>query len=378
MAEDFRCNIVTLGKTGAGKSSLLNYLFGTTFKSGVGKPVTGADLYEKDGEINGQKIRVYDSWGIEADKVNEWKALLYKKAAEHGAEKDPSEWFHAVIYCIQAGGGRIENIDTQIISDFVKQGYRVVVALTKIDQIGEDDEVTMKKTINEEVSKASGKQDRIKIISVCAEKKKTRVGETVPQGRRELIEAIMRGWIDALKARLPSCIVALLEKRLNNYQTELSAYVERQKISGRPEDNYALVEDCRRKIDERMILLLEEDIIDVTNILIERFTEIGGSLLNVFNVAETESRDHWMFDVFLGKYIRTQRKRTVAYFASLGIYKLYLSKSKKHINEQKNEIIRAIGYDIDEQKNWLRCNLIPPLEENMEKNMENLIGENDA
>ena len=41
MAEDFRCNIVTLGKTGAGKSSLLNYLFGTTFKSGVGKPVTG-------------------------------------------------------------------------------------------------------------------------------------------------------------------------------------------------------------------------------------------------------------------------------------------------------------------------------------------------
>ena len=61
MAEDFRCNIVTLGKTGAGKSSLLNYLFGTNFPARAGKPVTPYGLDEKEGDINGQRIRVYDS-----------------------------------------------------------------------------------------------------------------------------------------------------------------------------------------------------------------------------------------------------------------------------------------------------------------------------
>ena len=373
MAEDFRCNIVTLGKTGAGKSSLLNYLFGTTFKSGVGRPVTGADLYEKDGEINGQKIRVYDSWGIEADKVNEWEALLFKKAAEHGAEKDPSEWFHAVIYCIQAGGGRIENIDTRIISHFVKQGYRVVVALTKIDQISEDDEATMKKTIDEEVSIVSGKSGKIKIISVCAEKKKTRMGETVPQGREELIEAIMEGWIDAIKERLPSSIVALLEKRLEDYEQKLESHIDAQKISGRPEGNDALVNECRRKIDERMKDLLESDIIDVTNILIERCKKIGCSLLNAFNISEAGSEGHHAFKIFFDANHSTQGKRTAAYIASFGIYALYRSKSKKHREEEKNRIKQVIGDDIDEQKDWLEDTIIPLLE----KNMEELIGEND-
>ena len=91
MNEDIRCNIVTLGKTGAGKSSMLNYLFGTTFEAGAGKPVTGRGIYPFDAEVNGQKIRVFDSWGIEADKVKEWMELLDQTAEEHGAKEDPEK-----------------------------------------------------------------------------------------------------------------------------------------------------------------------------------------------------------------------------------------------------------------------------------------------
>ncbi|MBQ3801894.1 MAG: GTPase domain-containing protein [Treponema sp.] len=372
MEEDIRCNIVTLGKTGVGKSSLLNYLFDTNFKAGAGKPVTGQDLYEVDAELNGQKIRVYDSWGIEADKVNEWKILLQKRFSEHGVEKDPSEWFHAVIYCVQAGGGRIENIDTQIISDFVKQGYRVVVALTKIDQLlNEDDRVTLKKTIESEVSKVSGKTGKITVISVCSEKKKKRMGESKPVGREDLIDAILAGWLDALKDRLPHSIVALLAKRLDGYAGELEKYIRNHEVSGRPEGNDELVGSCRRKIDARMESLLNKDLQEVSGLLITRCQRIGCALQNVFKVSTNDNMSHRAFNHFFGQNEASQGKRTAAYIASLGIYALYRSKSSKYRAAERQRITALITSDIEDQKKWLQEKLLPELE----KHISGILGE---
>ncbi len=366
--EDIRCNIVTMGKTGAGKSSLLNYLFGSNFETGVGKPVTGEGLYKFDGEINGQKIRVYDSWGIEADKVDRWKQILFEQAVEHGAAKNPEDWFHAVIYCVQAGGARVESIDTWIISYFVKQGYRVVVALTKIDQISEEEEDVMKKTIEEEVKKMSGKAGRIKVISVTSVEKKTRAGEVKPIGRDELIEAVMKGWIEALKDRLPYTIVAHLVKRLDEYGKDLISYVSDQHVSGRPEGNDELVSSCKNKINARMEKLLEEDIKEVAGLLVEQSRKIGLSLMNVFNVSAdgTKAAD-FAFNRFFNENSSSQGKRTASYIATLGLRALYLSKSKKHREQEKDRIEGVIGDAIDAQKDFLEDNVVPILEKIMEK-----------
>ena len=56
MEENFRCNVLIMGKTGTGKSTLLNYICDANLaETGSGKPVTGEGIYDIRMSINGQK-----------------------------------------------------------------------------------------------------------------------------------------------------------------------------------------------------------------------------------------------------------------------------------------------------------------------------------
>lgn len=76
-------NLVLIGRSGAGKSSLANYLYGKElFKTGEGAPVTEfgkkwamATLPDANGEF---KINVYDSPGLEPDNFQQWKSDFEK------------------------------------------------------------------------------------------------------------------------------------------------------------------------------------------------------------------------------------------------------------------------------------------------------------
>ena len=113
--EDFMCNVLIMGKTGTGKSTLLNYLCETDLaQTGTGKPVTEEGIYDYVAKIKGQEIRIFDSWGIEAGKVERWKDLIKNALKQHGVQCSIADWFHSVIYCVQAGGGRVEDVDVEI------------------------------------------------------------------------------------------------------------------------------------------------------------------------------------------------------------------------------------------------------------------------
>ena len=80
-----RYNAVIIGQTGVGKSSLINYLYGEKIaETGVGKPVTTNGFHEYDFELNGLPVCLFDSWGLEVGKDEQWMDDLNKEFQKRG------------------------------------------------------------------------------------------------------------------------------------------------------------------------------------------------------------------------------------------------------------------------------------------------------
>ena len=170
--DELTLNLLILGKTGVGKSSLLNALVGKEVEEtrSASKPVTKRGIFPHEAEIDGKKVIIHDSWGLEVGKDEEWEKIINNALKEKGIDKDIKDWFHSVTYCIQAGGDRIEDFDLKIIKKFLDDKYNVIVALTKADQINEEKEEQFINTIKKDAG-----IDTVVSISANPERKR---GET--------------------------------------------------------------------------------------------------------------------------------------------------------------------------------------------------------
>ena len=217
------CNFLILGQTGVGKSSLLNYLIGEKhFSADVGKPVTGKGIHKFSTVIDNIKATVYDSWGIEAGATDEWFEILKQEKQKHDLQQKVSEWFHAIIYCIQGGGARVQQIDTDIINSFLDEKYHVVVVITKADQCSEDDEKKLRKTI----LAGSPKLSNDSIIAVCSEEKTIRGRVHEAFGKNELKEAILSGYIETIINKLPKRCIYLAKEEFDKFKEKTAAEID--------------------------------------------------------------------------------------------------------------------------------------------------------
>lgn len=355
--EDFRCNIAVLGKTGVGKSSLLNYISGSNFKAGTGKPVTGEDLFEEDCEMNGQKVRVFDSWGIEPDKLEQWKTLLRKEQKKHNQTLSPTEWFHAIVYCINVGGARIENIDTEIISNFLKEGYRVVVALTqcqKGDKSSEKTAFELEKTLRYSVENGK-KSNKIAVVHTCSVQETLRNG-TVTQifGKDALVNAILDGWKQTVLKRLPLAVVARLKVKLNEFVDNEIFILKQKKVSGNiaSKINKKIFQEFLNKLETFIGDLFKNKYNEIVLDLIKEVRKIESGLIKALGIDVSEN--DIKIKGQLTRFARTVDEKVtigewIKRFISLGIRAIFLRFSKKAQNKTKL-LLQAQFKEV--QKDW--------------------------
>ncbi len=131
-------NLLVTGKSGVGKSTLINTVFGEELaKTGVGKPVTDKiHLIEEPGF----PVRIYDTVGFELEKMGFDLKGIVKAFNKNDIQKlildlqkteSPDDDIHAIWYLISGTSSRIEEAEIDFIKWLVSQHLPVIIGLTK-------------------------------------------------------------------------------------------------------------------------------------------------------------------------------------------------------------------------------------------------------
>jgi uncharacterized protein (DUF697 family)/predicted GTPase len=123
-------NLAVFGKTGVGKSTLVNAVFGRDVaRTGVGSPVTKGLVYYRhpDGFLG-----LYDSEGFETGTAGDAiVAGLRSLVAQHRA-KAVDEQIHAAWYLVRWSDRRFEQGQEQFVRELASLGLPVILALTQV------------------------------------------------------------------------------------------------------------------------------------------------------------------------------------------------------------------------------------------------------
>lgn len=130
-------NVLLVGKTGVGKSTLVNNVFRERLAStGIGKPVT---KHLRRIEKEGIPIVLYDTRGLELSK--DVQAEVRKEiflTIDGKQDKGPTESIHVIYYCINANSSRIEEAEIDFINELAEKVPVVIVLTQSIGETAEE------------------------------------------------------------------------------------------------------------------------------------------------------------------------------------------------------------------------------------------------
>ena len=235
-------NILLLGKTGVGKSTLINGIFNFAenegAKTGEGKPIT-KEFDEFTSETR-KGLRFIDSKGIEMGEHNinavfeSSKELIEKKAREG----DPDKLIHCIWYCFKSSNLRFEDVEketmTLLMNQYDDNNLPIIIVITQ----NYDDEATeiMTKKIKEEFEFLNRDMTILPVIAKdkkIIKKNKQFVYEK--EGIEELLKvsfekskkAIYPAFMKSIKEKIIQTFATNTEEKKNRLKNELKESVEK-------------------------------------------------------------------------------------------------------------------------------------------------------
>ena len=123
-----KLNVLVIGKTGVGKSTLINTIFGrNVVKTGSGEPVT-----KKIVEIKIHKsFSIYDTKGLEMSNFEATLSDISQFIDQKAHSRDP---IHIVWFCISESGRRLEVKEKMLFDMIKKRNIPTIAVITKAQQ----------------------------------------------------------------------------------------------------------------------------------------------------------------------------------------------------------------------------------------------------
>ncbi|MGH1562985.1 GTPase family protein [Mumia sp. DW29H23] len=128
-----RFNLAIFGKTGVGKSTLVNAIFGDEIAAtGIGEPVTREEhLYLHTSGTLG----VLDTRGLEVGVDND---AIIAEVADHVTRmrrRPLAEQVHVAWFCVRAGDRRFEDTEADFVRELARLGVPVLLVMTQVPRI---------------------------------------------------------------------------------------------------------------------------------------------------------------------------------------------------------------------------------------------------
>ena len=164
--EKANVNILLMGKTGVGKSSLVNAVFGEEIaKTGVGSPVTqNLEKYE----LKEKGLTLWDTKGIEAKDYEDTRLNVFSVIKETFESLNKNNVPHVAWLCIKEPSKRIEDCDIELLKLTKSFDIPTIVVFTDTEFEAGDEFVSEAQKIINEKNKLSGfiKDRYIRVNSV--------------------------------------------------------------------------------------------------------------------------------------------------------------------------------------------------------------------
>ena len=139
-----KINIIIIGKTGAGKSPLINNIIGAEdAKTGVGKPVTKSIKEYGDDK---SPFNLFDTPSLELNESqnNILKKNILRIINDRSETNDKNKFIHCIWYCVRCGSGRIDQHEIKFFNtlhEAIKS--RKIPIIIVLTQSYNDDEIAM-------------------------------------------------------------------------------------------------------------------------------------------------------------------------------------------------------------------------------------------